>query len=540
MPDSKEMRRLTGKWSTGSGWPKRLEWIQIDKVRGWNKERFELRYPIMAIVGENGVGKSTVLQAIASVYRSKPPKMQGRKIQARKAVFASDYFPDTCWDKVTGEIIYSVRQGPQTMPKDLSLRKPTSRWRGYKERPDRQVVWIDLSRIQPVSARPGYYKLANPQFKEISCVNLDSTSLERLSHITGRDYEVAKMAYLDADEYRPVPVLGQSGNVYSGWHQGNGETVLAELMQIEIPQYSIVLIDEVESSLHPRFQRRLMRDLAKLALTREVQIVVTTHSPYILDELPPEGRAQIAQTSAGRKILYGVTPEFAMSSMDDFPQYECDLFVEDERAERMVVEIMAEKCLNRESVLRCKTTTFGAASVGQALGIMNYQSRFDRPTFVFLDGDQGNSAGCINLPGEDAPERVVFEDLKNKKWLSLAERINRAFSDVDDACTQAMYLPDHHDWIKFAATKLVVGSDALWQSMCSEWASKCLDDREAARITQPIEDALTDVLKSFKPPSPPIATVTLKAQAIQQRPRASSTEPELPFGQSPNDGLEST
>ena len=27
MPDSKEMRRLTGKWSTGSGWPKRLEWI---------------------------------------------------------------------------------------------------------------------------------------------------------------------------------------------------------------------------------------------------------------------------------------------------------------------------------------------------------------------------------------------------------------------------------------------------------------------------------------------------------------------------------
>ena len=68
--DSKEMRRLTGKWSTGSGWPKRLEWIQIDKVRGWNKERFDLRYPIMAIVGENGVGKSTVLQAIASVYRS--------------------------------------------------------------------------------------------------------------------------------------------------------------------------------------------------------------------------------------------------------------------------------------------------------------------------------------------------------------------------------------------------------------------------------------------------------------------------------------
>lgn len=533
MADSREMRRLTGKWSTGAGWPKRLEWIQIDKVRGWNKERFELRYPIMAIVGENGVGKSTVLQAIASVYRSRPPKMQGRRIQARKSVFASDYFPDTCWDKVTGEILYSVRQGPQSMPKEGSLRKPSSRWRGYKERPERQVVWIDLSRIQPVSARPGYYKLANPQFKEKSCVNLDETSLERLGHITGRDYELAKMAYLDADDYRPVPVLGQSGNVYSGWHQGNGETVLAELMQIEIPQNSIVLIDEVESSLHPRFQRRLMRDLARLALLREVQIVVTTHSPYVLDELPAEGRAQITQTSAGKRIMYGITPEFAMSSMDDVPQYECDLYVEDERAERMVLEILAERCLNRESVLRCKTTTFGAASNGQVLGIMNHQSRFDRPTFVFLDGDQGTSAGCINLPGEDAPERVVFEALAGQRWLKLHERIKRGFAEIDDACTQAMHLPDHHDWVKYAANKLVVGADSLWQAMCSEWASKCLSDKDATRLTQPIEDALTEALKAFKPPPPPVATVTPKAHAIQQKPMADrSIAPELPFEQS--------
>jgi hypothetical protein len=186
--------------------------------------------------------------------------------------------------------------------------------------------------------------------------------------------------------------------------------------------------------------------------------------------------------------------------MDDVPQYECDLYVEDERAERMTLEIIAERARNRETVLRCKTTKFGAASVGQALGIMKSQNRFDHPTFVFLDGDQGESTGCINLPGDDAPERVVFESLGTKKWLSLSDRIKRAFSDVDDACTQAMYLPDHHDWIKFAANKLVVGTDALWQAMCSEWAAKCLDEKSAMRITQPIEDALNEVLKSFREP----------------------------------------
>ena len=79
MIESKEVRRLTSKWSTGTGWPKRLEWIQIDKVRGWGNERFELRYPIMAIVGENRVGKSTILQAIASLYKTRTVKLQARK-----------------------------------------------------------------------------------------------------------------------------------------------------------------------------------------------------------------------------------------------------------------------------------------------------------------------------------------------------------------------------------------------------------------------------------------------------------------------------
>jgi predicted ATPase len=540
MAESKEIRRLTGKWNTGTGWAKRLDWIQIDKVRGWNNERFELRYPIMAIVGENGVGKSTILQAIASLYKTKPVKLQARKRQPRKASFASDYFPDTFCDTIVGDIRYSVRQGMNSLPKEGSLRKRSNRWRGYRERPERQVVWIDLSRIQPVSVRPGYYKLANPQVKEKSSVNLNAESLQRLCQITGRDYTVARMAYTNIDENRPVPVLGQSGNVvYSGWHQGNGETILAELLQLDIPQTSIVLIDEVESSLHPRFQRRLMRDLARLALQKELQIVLTTHSPYVLDELPNEARAQISQTSHGKRILYGITPEFAMSSMDDVAQYECDLYVEDERAERMLLEIMAERSANPDTVVRCNPIRFGAASVGQSLGIMKYQDRFKRPSFVFLDGDQEESAGCIILPGGDSPEIVVFEALRQNRWLNLAARVKRPYSDVDDACSQAMFTPHPHEWVRYAATKLVIGSDTLWQVMCSEWASTCLSAEDALRVTQPIEDALNTALRTFQTPKPPMASVTRREEnAALSSPILDSTEPSLPFEQFQIDGKE--
>ncbi|WP_369121122.1 AAA family ATPase, partial [Sphingobium baderi] len=40
----------------------------------------------------------------------------------------------------------------------------------------------------------------------------------------------------------------------------------------------MVLIDEIESSLHPRAQRRLMRDLAEAARLQECQIIISTHS----------------------------------------------------------------------------------------------------------------------------------------------------------------------------------------------------------------------------------------------------------------------
>lgn len=56
MPISKEMRLLAAKWFTGTSWPKRLNWVSIQGIRGWTAiPRFELRFPIMAVVGSVSV-----------------------------------------------------------------------------------------------------------------------------------------------------------------------------------------------------------------------------------------------------------------------------------------------------------------------------------------------------------------------------------------------------------------------------------------------------------------------------------------------------
>ena len=53
MPISAELRRLQNKWQTGTGWPKRLEALEISGIRGWAGQRIDLNFPIVAIVGEN-------------------------------------------------------------------------------------------------------------------------------------------------------------------------------------------------------------------------------------------------------------------------------------------------------------------------------------------------------------------------------------------------------------------------------------------------------------------------------------------------------
>jgi predicted ATPase len=485
MPNSPEIRRLSSKWSSGTGWPKKLEWLSIKNLRGWTGQTFKLGYPIMALVGENGAGKSTILQCAAAVYKSTAPKffLKGRG-------FASDYFPKTAWDDLKEvEIKYSILEAERR--KMDTIRRPGQRWRGNIERPERPVVYIDLSRILPVPARVGYSKIAKSPHKEVSSESFDGSRLGRFNQIMGRPYDFAKMAMTDIDPRRSIPVMGHEGAKYSGFHQGAGETTVAELLQTDLPKYSLVLIDEIETSLHPRTQRRLIRDLAEKARESELQIVMTTHSPYILDELPHEARAQIMLTTAGRSLVYGVSPEFAMSKMDDIPHYECEVYVEDKRAQALVVEVLFHHAPDTAS--KCRTIPYGAASVGQALGIMVSQKRFPRPSVVFLDGDQGVAPGCFNLPGDDAPERVVFESLDEKNWQNIALRIGRNYSDVADIRIQSMALTDHHEWVKFAANKLVLSSDILWQAMCSEWAAHKLKPLEAKKITQPIEDALIGV-----------------------------------------------
>ena len=318
--------------------------------------------------------------------------------------------------------------------------------------------------------------------------HFDSDQLTRLSSMIGRNYEVARHSLTDGDEKRWVPVVKFGSFEYSGFHQGAGETTLLDFLRSNYEKYNVMLIDELETSLHPRSQRRLVRDLAETCRVNEIQIIVTTHSPYVLEESPVEARVYVMRTQQGRELVTGVSPYFAMTKMDEERHPEVDIYLEDVIAQILLEEIIGRYKL--QVLPRCEIIPYGAASVGKALGIMASQNRFPRSSLVFLDADQEESQGCALLPGDDAPERVVFASLRDIGWPDISAKLNRSHSDLVDAASAAMTIPDHHEWVKSVADRLIVGGNELWRAMASLWAEKCLNANDAQVIMELLSEAL--------------------------------------------------
>lgn len=158
----------------------------------------------------------------------------------------------------------------------------------------------------PLDASAGYARVAKLAVGEVSTEDISEEFRNHLSHILGREYTTARFAAPDINAARPVGLLGRDFGEISQFHQGAGEDTTLDLIQAlqSVPNNSLVIIDEVEASLHPRAQRRLVRFLINQCRLKRIQIIISTHSPYILEELPTEARVLLIPAPGGPNIIY--------------------------------------------------------------------------------------------------------------------------------------------------------------------------------------------------------------------------------------------
>lgn len=414
--------------------PQFLSEIQLKGLRGIHDLRVTFEYPVSVIAGGNGSGKSTVLFAAACAY-----KVPGAGIR--------EFVPSTLFPDYRPKFGPYKDERPQTeLAFDYATPqgKLAMQWRRRKSGWNRSFLGRRGAR-QPT--RPVYLRtlgnLSNPS---------EVRSVLRMSHMKAAPEESPltplqvdfAQSVLPSFRYSKVVALSSGGGktagrrnllfaaqtdgaVYSELHMAAGERALLRLSQeIAHLQDALVLIDEIEAGLHPWAQELLMLNLQDLALRKDLQIIVTTHSPVVLDSVHPQGRIFLERDNAGRVTMSAPYRDIVQTALYGRSGETLRLLCEDDAAEgvvRGVVDGLAPQLgLKGESVQVGRDTGAeefpGHVSAFAKFGMVR--------SFVFvLDGDKRESdvesrikarAGVdvpvLFLPGEDAPEVWIWECLR--------------------------------------------------------------------------------------------------------------------------------
>jgi len=319
-----------------------------------------------------------------------------------------------------------------------------------------------------------------------------------MSHVLNREYTDARFALSDVDAKREVGVLKREWGEMSQFHQGAGEDATLDLFRIVqgLPNHSLLIVDEVEASLHPKAQRRLTRFLIWLSRQKRIQVLLSTHSPYVLEELPQEARILLLPGVTGLNVVYGATPEFALSRLDDDVHPDVNVFVEDREAQIWLREILSSHAETRDAISRIQITAVGPGNVVQIMGRLSSEKKLPYKSLAFIDGDYENLGVCISLPGAEAPERVVYSALKAKNWVGLPPRFGIGAGDLFTALDDAMLEPDHHKWNSMVGDRTMKSSTSVWETLCAEWCANCLEKVDRIRIHAAINELIQGTEKT--------------------------------------------
>lgn len=221
---------------------------------------------------------------------------------------------------------------------------------------------------------------------------LTQDELAMVSFVLGREYKEARWIrhrLFKGDGGLSIVFKTKHGQ-YSEAFAGSGEVAVTScVVQIlKAAKGTLVLLDEPEVSLHPGAQERLLALLIKMARTRQLQVVFSTHSPHMIATLPEDAIKTFHQLEDGRFAAIAAThPYAAFRRLGAMGGGRIRVLVEDRLA-----KIVVEQAL-RTMVDSAKREVFAVEyPSGGADAILKYHvpvlMAVPGHTLVLLDGDK--------------------------------------------------------------------------------------------------------------------------------------------------------
>jgi predicted ATPase len=297
--------------------------------------------PITAFCGLNGTGKSTLLQLAACGYQSASDSND--RYYIRDFIVAGILDPDPF--ARSASVDYGYWQENRTARTLKVFRSESEkRWRGYLAQPKRAAYFAGVGLYLPrIEVRDFVVRNAARVTVEESIPLMESAQ-STATRILGCAYDsMADNKVRHGGRLGHVVAVVRGGRPYSEANMGCGEGRVQHLIrQLDLlPEKSLVLLEEPETSLHPSAQYEFGRYLIDVCIQRKHQIFLTTHSEYLLTALPSASRIYIERGPRGRiRVIPGITTAQAVSLMTGGHDKALHVLVEDSVASSVLAEII--------------------------------------------------------------------------------------------------------------------------------------------------------------------------------------------------------
>jgi ABC-type cobalamin/Fe3+-siderophores transport system ATPase subunit len=221
---------------------------------------------------------------------------------------------------------------------------------------------------------------------------LTEEELRTVSFVLGRDYVEARWILhrlFQGDGGLSVVFKTKHGR-YSEAFAGSGEVAVTSciVQVLSASKGTLLLLDEPEVSLHPGAQERLLAFLAQTARRKQLQVVLSTHSPHLIAELHPDAIKAFNQMPDGTfGIIQSTHPYAAFRRLGDARRGEVQVIVEDRLAKEVVDQAIL--LMTDESAREVFTVEFmpgGASTIRDARIPVLMEGKGN--VLVLLDGDQ--------------------------------------------------------------------------------------------------------------------------------------------------------
>lgn len=319
--------------------------FDIEYFRNFRKVSFELGRKITVISGQNGVGKSNLLSLIASGSGLNKKSVLGSNFQPE----FYDFFnvdKDEDFEDYKLYLTYAENDGTTALTKRLSFKDDTKTGRGIRIIPRTTnvnikdctlkqteekakieydvggaarvripTIYLSLSRLYPLGERkdtvkiieirkksPFYQKKADEKYKYWYNTVIPN-SIKNEAVLSKVEKNTCSRASLHMD-INNTPTLSQS---IGQDNLGNIISALVDIYMLSLEddyKGALLCIDEIDVSLHPDTQIRLLDLFNQLAEELNIQFVVSTHSLTILKEILKKEE----KNNMDFKTVYLITP----------------------------------------------------------------------------------------------------------------------------------------------------------------------------------------------------------------------------------------